>query len=105
MRQIFFSICLIILALPSWSQNGLYICFSNNEIDLCIYATDKAVVDGKWKRIWTNNHCSKEAKKLGLDCTSIPLGIKGKGKLNEWKCISGKRVGKMCVVRRNDDEV
>ena len=105
MRQIFFSICLIILALPSWSQNGLYICFSNNEIDLCIFATDKAVVDGKWKRIWANNHCSREAKKLGLDCTSIPLGIKGKGKLNEWKCISGKRVGKMCVVRRNDDEV
>ena len=105
MRHTFFSICLIIFALPSWSQNGLYMCFSNNEIDLCIYATDKAVVDGKWKRIWTNNHCSKEAKKLGLDCTSIPLGIKGKGKLNEWKCISGKRVGKMCVVRRNDDEV
>ena len=105
MKQTLLTICLILFALPSWSQNGLYMCFSNNEIDLCIYATDKAVVDGKWKRIWANNHCSREAKKLGLDCTSIPLGIKGKGKLNEWKCISGKSVGKMCVVRRNDDEV
>ena len=34
------------------AKYGNFMCFSNNEIDLCIYATDKAVVDGNWRRVW-----------------------------------------------------
>ena len=103
MKQTLLTICLILFALPSWSQNGLFICFFDNEIDLCIYATDKDFIDGKWKRIWANNHCSREAKNLSLDCTNLPLGITGKGKLNEWKCISGQRIGDRCIVTRDDE--